>query len=44
MTTAVRPFRVTVCGPSDIALSITSLNFALASATLQVGEFMRNPR
>ena len=34
--TAVRPFRVTVCGPSDIARSMTSLNFALAWATVQV--------
>jgi hypothetical protein len=40
ITTAVRPFRVTVCGPSDMALSITSLNFALAWATLQVFELI----
>src|SRR5260370_5263243 len=32
---AGRPFRVMVCGPRDIARSITSLNFALASATVQ---------
>src|SRR4029078_6582406 len=34
-TTAVRPLRVIVCGPSERALSITSLNLAFASATLQ---------
>src|SRR5438105_3244927 len=33
-TTTIRPFRVIVCGPSDVARSITSLNFALASATV----------
>src|SRR5450432_256597 len=34
-TTAVRPLRVMVCGPWDFALSMTSLNLALASATVQ---------
>ena len=34
-TAAVRPFRVMVCGPSDMARSMISLNFALASATVQ---------
>src|ERR1019366_6532708 len=37
-TAAVRPFRVMVCGPSDIARSRISLHFALASATVQVCE------
>src|SRR5271165_762854 len=36
-TTAVRPLRVTVWGPWDCALSMTSLNLALAWATVQVG-------
>src|SRR5262249_7540572 len=35
-TTAVRPCRVMVCGPSACAFSTTSLNFALASARVQV--------
>jgi len=34
-TTAVRPLRVIVCGPSERALSINSLNLAFASATVQ---------
>jgi hypothetical protein len=34
-TAAVRPFRVMVCGPSDMARSMISLNFALASAAVQ---------
>jgi len=36
ITTAVRPFRVTVCGPGDSAKSMTSLNFAFTCATVQV--------
>jgi hypothetical protein len=32
-----------VCGPSDIAFSIISLNFALASATVQLCEPITNP-
>lgn len=39
-TAAVRPLRVMVCGPSDMARSIISLNFALASATVQFWELM----
>jgi hypothetical protein len=35
-TAALCPFRVIVCGPSDIARSMISLNFALASATVQL--------
>src|SRR6266478_10166708 len=42
-TAAVRPFLVMVCGPSDIAFSIISLNFALASATVQLCEPITNP-
>src|SRR5208282_995320 len=42
-TAAVRPFRVMGCGPSDIARSMTSLNFALASATVQLCELIMNP-
>src|SRR5216684_4812925 len=42
-TAAVRPFRVMVCCPSDIAFSIISLNFALASATVQLCEPITNP-
>src|SRR5438067_13626113 len=38
MTAAVRPCRVTVWGPLFAARSITSLNLALASATVQVSE------
>src|SRR5271165_677994 len=33
---AARPWRAILCGPSDCALSNTSLNFAFASATVQV--------
>jgi hypothetical protein len=35
-TAAVRPFRVMGWGSPDSARAITSLNFAFASATLQV--------
>src|SRR5688572_12548608 len=35
-TTAFRPLRVIVCGPRDCACSMTSLSFALASATVHV--------
>jgi hypothetical protein len=35
-TAVVRPCLVIFCGPSDFALSINSLNFSLASATVQV--------
>src|SRR5258708_36301395 len=34
ITAVVRPFLVMVCGPSDCARLITSLNFAFASATV----------
>ena len=36
MTATLRPWRVTVCGPFDSARAITSLNLALAFATLHV--------
>jgi len=39
-TTAVRPFFVIVCGPPDWARSMTSLNFAFASATVYVAAVM----
>src|SRR2546423_9357084 len=35
-TAAVLPFFVIVCGPRAFALSMTSLNLALASATVQL--------
>src|SRR5581483_9313178 len=38
ITTALRPLRVTICGPCDNAWSITSLSLALASATVQLPE------
>src|SRR6185437_12117985 len=43
ITTAGRPFRVIICGPSDRARSMTSLNFALASATVQVSTLLPPP-
>src|SRR5476649_97768 len=43
ITAVVRPLRVIGWGPSDSALSITSLNRALAWATVHVGELMNLP-
>src|ERR1700680_1065852 len=40
---AVRPLLVMVCGPSEMARSIISLNFDLASATVQLGAPTRAP-
>lgn len=41
-TAVVRPLRVMVWGPCATARSITSLNFALASATVHVSAAMRH--
>src|SRR5579859_1417148 len=40
-TAVVRPCLVIFCGPCDFALSRSSLNFAFASATVQVWVLMR---
>src|SRR6202008_909986 len=39
----LRPLRVIVCGPSEPARSRTSLNFAFASATVQMSSVIGNP-
>ena len=40
MTAVVRPFLVMVCGPVETAKSMTSLNFAFASAIVQISAVM----
>src|ERR1700722_524048 len=40
-TAVVRPCFVIFCGPSEFALSKSSLNFAFASATVHVWVFIR---